>query len=481
MKAQMTDPIEEKIEIPVEEGKFVLKGSIYSTSHTPKKAPWILNLPGITEHRESKFVQYYTEKFADAGFYVLCYDYRGHGETAKTTGKNLIKLMPKIFSDIRAVIKWVNVTQKDRLFNNQIILFGRSLGGAIILTHGYLDEGAKLLIPLCTRYDYATYTGLQFPEVIIKHISPKYFIEARPSNNNRILLAHCKDDPQIPFDNVFQIQDQLELADENVLIFEEGGHSFKGHREEILHKSLKFIEHHFIQHEDVDIPVNGGEILLKGTIYFSKNTPQKAPWLIVATGLMGNRSSYFPNYFIEKFAKAGFYVICYDHRAHGETAKQTGKNWIKLLPNIFKDIHKVIEYITEKQALRLLDDKIYLFGRSFSGAMLLTQGYSDERAKKIVALCTRYNYRNIKARFPEESIDFMSCKNYLKKDLPSNKERILVAHCRDDPQIPFFNVEKIRDHLELPEENVITFSTGGHSFKGHRRELAQKIIEFLTK
>jgi dipeptidyl aminopeptidase/acylaminoacyl peptidase len=83
---------------------------------------------------------------------------------------------------------------------------------------------------------------VKFPEEIIKKISPKYFLKEKPDNNQRILIAHCKDDPRIPFSNLSQIKDALNLNSKNVLEYENGGHSFKGHREEIFEQILKFLK-----------------------------------------------------------------------------------------------------------------------------------------------------------------------------------------------------------------------------------------------
>ena len=231
----------ENIDISIKEEDLFLKGTIYSNSNTPKKAPFIINLAGLLDHRESYFVKYYTEKFVDAGFYVLSYDYRAHGETKKQTGSRWDRMAVQIFSDIKIVIDWVVTHQTYRLLEEKIILFGRSMGGAIILTQGFLNKKVKALIALCTRYDYHT-TTIKFQEEIIKKISPKYFLKNEPSNNKRILIAHCKDDNRIPFSNLSQIKNQLGLNKENVIQFEAGGHSFKGHREEIFKASLKFIK-----------------------------------------------------------------------------------------------------------------------------------------------------------------------------------------------------------------------------------------------
>jgi len=221
----------ENIDIPIKDENLFLKGTIYSSPNTPKKAPFMINLAGLLDHRESYFVKFFTEKFAEAGFYVLSYDYRAHGETKKQTGSRWDKMAVQIFSDIQVVIDWVLTHQSYRLLEEKIILFGRSMGGAIILTHGFLNKKVKALIALCTRYDYHT-TTIKFQEDIIQKISPKYFLKNMPSN----------DDNRIPFSNLSFIKKQLSLNAENVIQFEEGGHSFKGHREDIFNASLKFIK-----------------------------------------------------------------------------------------------------------------------------------------------------------------------------------------------------------------------------------------------
>ncbi len=238
----MVEIIIEEIDIPIEADNINLKASIYHTSNTPSSAPWIIMCMGLLLHRKNKFVKSFSERFANAGYYVLSFDYRGHGESKEETRRfNFFKTTPKVFADIHEIVTWVLSTQSNRLLEDKIILFGRSYGGAITLTHGFIDERVKILISLCARYDYST-LHIKVPQDLIEKMSPKYFLKNLEHNNDRILIAHCKDDDQIPFNNVVQIQDHLELNDENVLVFEEGGHSFESHRDEIFEKSLQFIQ-----------------------------------------------------------------------------------------------------------------------------------------------------------------------------------------------------------------------------------------------
>ncbi|TFF90226.1 MAG: hypothetical protein EU548_04095 [Promethearchaeota archaeon] len=238
----MENLIENEVDITLPNEDFTLKGSFYKISQKKYPKPLLINLPGLLEHRESKFVKYFSHKFAEKGYYVISYDYRAHGETAKETGRNWLKQIPKIFSDIHLVIDWIYENHPEEVLKNEIFLFGRSLGGAIILTHGFQEKRVKKLIALCTRYDYHSFRKVPFPEKVIKKISPIYFLKKDEENRERILLAHCKDDKQIPFENLNSIKARLELPSENVLIFEEGGHSFKNHKDEILLKSIEFLK-----------------------------------------------------------------------------------------------------------------------------------------------------------------------------------------------------------------------------------------------
>lgn len=237
----MADFQKEDHDIPIIRDNINLKSSLYYSTSTPNKTPLIINMAGLLDHRESYFVKYYTEKFVNAGYHVFSYDYRAHGETKKQTGSRWDKMIPAIFSDIHEVISWLLETQKHRILNEKITLFGRSLGGAIILTHGFIEERVNKLIALCTRYDYHT-TQVKFSEEVIKKMSPMHFLKSTDSNHQRVFIAHCKDDPRIPYSNFNLIKEHLGLNERNAIDYEEGGHSFKGYRDELFEKILAFLK-----------------------------------------------------------------------------------------------------------------------------------------------------------------------------------------------------------------------------------------------
>ena len=106
----------EDIDIPIINDTLSLKGSIYYGLKTPKKAPFIINISGMGNNRNSSFVYYFSEKFAEAGYYVLSYDHRGHGKTEKLTKRVINDNIVKIFYDIHHVITWIINQQKELVF-----------------------------------------------------------------------------------------------------------------------------------------------------------------------------------------------------------------------------------------------------------------------------------------------------------------------------------------------------------------------------
>ena len=55
------------------------------------------------------------------------------------------------------------------------------------------------------------------------------------------MIAHCENDDQIPFNNIFQIKEHLGLNDENVITYEGGSHAFRNYREEIFEEVIEFL------------------------------------------------------------------------------------------------------------------------------------------------------------------------------------------------------------------------------------------------
>ncbi len=58
--------------------------------------------------------------------------------------------------------------------------------------------------------------------------------------------------------------------------------------------------------ENIDIYIKSDKISLKGSIYYTPRTPEKAPFLLNLPGFMNHRENYLVKFFSEKFANAGY-------------------------------------------------------------------------------------------------------------------------------------------------------------------------------
>ena len=126
------------------------------------------------------------------GFSVVAYDYGGYG---KSTGRPSEK---RVYADIEAV--WVYVTEERGLAPGEIVLFGRSLGGAATA------HLASRVRPKAVVLE-STFTSI--PDVVrdmplgrilargIRHRFPN--LERMPHIRVPLLIVHSPDDTLIPF------------------------------------------------------------------------------------------------------------------------------------------------------------------------------------------------------------------------------------------------------------------------------------------
>ncbi|MEI8390426.1 MAG: alpha/beta hydrolase [bacterium] len=78
-------------------------------------------------HGNGGNISYYEEIiniFSDKGYGILLLDYRGYGKSEGTPSET------GLYNDIDAALKFLN--EKEKLSNNRIVLWGLSLGGAVV-------------------------------------------------------------------------------------------------------------------------------------------------------------------------------------------------------------------------------------------------------------------------------------------------------------------------------------------------------------
>ncbi|MBY8983109.1 MAG: alpha/beta fold hydrolase [Candidatus Lokiarchaeota archaeon] len=263
----------ENIKIPIG-GGYYLPGDLVKSPSTPKKkSPVIIMCHGLNSERQNYYS--FGIPLSFIGFTVLFYDSRGHGE-AKFGNK---WDMAYIIKDFNKIVDFIERRAKEvgDLNSKEIIAWGISQGGGIVLNEAYLDQRIKFVIALAAWADLQmTATrklkfGIFSREKLMKAGYELIGINLEPTdlqnrlvspilnsfnkkkgffdhpvywdidNNYRVMLAHCKDDEIINYEN-FEINRRfLGLKPANYIIFKNGNHSFAGMETALMGKMLLWL------------------------------------------------------------------------------------------------------------------------------------------------------------------------------------------------------------------------------------------------
>ncbi len=129
--------IKERVEF-YSEG-YLIKGLLYIPEKGEEQYPVIIMCHGFAGVKEL-LLPGYAEKFVNAGYMVLTFDYRGFGESEGVAGR----LIPKEqIVDIRNAITYIE-TRTDTN-SNRIGLWGTSLGGTNVISAAYEDKRVKCI------------------------------------------------------------------------------------------------------------------------------------------------------------------------------------------------------------------------------------------------------------------------------------------------------------------------------------------------
>lgn len=186
---------------------------------------WWMQVPGakytvLFSHGNAGNVSgriYQMRIFRELGVNALIYDYRGYG---KSTGK--IQKEEDVYNDIQAA--WDYLEKAKNIPPEQIILWGRSLGGAVT-TELAQDKSVAAVILESTFFSLGDMARRQFWFMPVRLIQRYYFDTEKKVENIKapILIVHSKEDEMIPFE---QGQMIFEAAnDPKSLLTVSGGHN----------------------------------------------------------------------------------------------------------------------------------------------------------------------------------------------------------------------------------------------------------------
>lgn len=197
------------------------------------------------------------------GHQVISFDTRFHGNSA---GKKYAHYTPSYFpaamlDDTAEIIS--NIKKMPEVDSRKLGFIGFSFGGTIALSGAMRDPDITCIIAGCAIHDYNELAEVHLnqpkwmdrfatKEVFFHRqrarnfhdafevVSPKNY--AKYANGKQIFLLHCKDDIIVPYNiSLRQNQNTFGIPEENILVFEQGGHKFIRHREEVRNQILKWI------------------------------------------------------------------------------------------------------------------------------------------------------------------------------------------------------------------------------------------------
>ena len=151
-------------------------------------------------------------QFVEMGYDVLIMDYRGYG---KSTGKISERAL---FSDAQHIYNYI----KKKYNENQIIVYGRSIGTGIAAFIASENEPEKLILesPYFSMADLAKNTFPLIPSFLIRY--PLRTYEYIKSTTCPVYIFHGTNDEFIPYKSSLKLKELFKKGDELFLI--QGGH-----------------------------------------------------------------------------------------------------------------------------------------------------------------------------------------------------------------------------------------------------------------
>ena len=157
---------------------------------SPGEAPVILVCHGNAGTRADRW--YLLQRLAELGFNSFIFDYRGYGDSTGTPTEQ------GTYKDVEAA--WLYLTRERGIAPGEIILYGRSLGGAVA-TWLAARESPRALILEGTFTSAHDMARAMFPWLPVRlMLRFAYDTASRlPEIDTPVVIAHARDDHIIPF------------------------------------------------------------------------------------------------------------------------------------------------------------------------------------------------------------------------------------------------------------------------------------------
>jgi pimeloyl-ACP methyl ester carboxylesterase len=267
------------------------------------------------------------------------------------------------------------------------------------------------------------------------------------------------------------------------------------------------VEMQHIKTRSVKIPISwdNKNNFLYSDIYHTYTTPKDSPVVIFTHGFSDDRK--YTRFLTIPITLAGYDVVSYDCRGTQGSRKAGNKNQFV---EIKKDLGDVIKFIQNLEEFQ--NRPIYLVGISLGAMASINQGLYFDNVKKIIAVASFGNYREILPRSPipfkmkwwiwlrfkifgvifnpldEVNIEISPALQLTeaKKRFENNDEwesyinkKLFLIHAKNDKIIPISHFYENIKIAGLKEANWMVTKKGGHMFRKYEVILSSSILSFL--
>lgn len=250
----------ENIKVYIEELGFNIYGKILTSCVSNEKTPLVIVLTGGGGHHMKLIGM--GSLLVNFGLKVILFDHPGIiGESHGTTPESKIRSVTRSILTLRKIIDYI-ISRKD-IKTEKIGLIGKSLGAFTVVYGGFSDhrisviigqsvglienkedlEKIKKIMPWWFK-KYCQFIKLDINDML--NLDYKQFKNPKfEALRNRVYLLQTKDDKMVTYESFFKLKEILQLADENCLVFEKGGHGFMQHQSSLIGWILGKLRKHF--------------------------------------------------------------------------------------------------------------------------------------------------------------------------------------------------------------------------------------------
>lgn len=250
-----------EVQIPIPRRSSFLRGEIYclkGRDYIKDPAPTVILSHGFKSKHQN--LDWVSVPLALRGYAVLAFDHYAHGwnKSIEVQAGNP-ETIYDITLDFNDVVSFIE--KRDDLDNFRIAVVSFSMGSLVALTQGYLNPRVRVIIANAAPHDVTIVKDMSlwnkflfrvifrlktnYTERMTEKISPRFYVVKHRYAGKKVYLTHCMDDKVVRVDQFEKNKALLNLDEDQVLLFDKGGHNFRQQETLLMTQILKWLNQNF--------------------------------------------------------------------------------------------------------------------------------------------------------------------------------------------------------------------------------------------